>query len=246
MEFHDELYAIEDDYWWFKSKRAVLIKILKKLIKNSNSRSYLLDAGCGTGAILKETERFMTGIGVEKYFEAIKFCKQRGLNKLVTAELEYLPFRNNKFDVVLVIDILEHVNDDFKVLKELHRVTKNGCSLIIHVPAYMFFWSDHDVAVGHKRRYTTRNLVKLLEKINFKVKIIQHRLCMFFLLGFARKIYIKFRKLLTKDQSIKSYRPRVGKLINTILYTLVKFEDSILDFIPMPFGLSILCVVQKE
>ncbi len=245
-EEHKELYNIEDDYWWFKAKRHLLVKTVERAAKGLGGNAHLLDGGCGTGVNLKAISGFLPVVGIEKYFEALKFCKKRNLDNLLNAELEHLPFGQETFDIVLAMDILEHVDDDLEVLKEISRVSKEGAILIIHVPAFMFLWSDHDLAVDHKRRYTAGELVERLKKSNFKVKSMNYRLCSFFILGVLKKYLIKLKKLIKKDSKPQAYRPNVGRLINNILYVIVKMEDRILNFIRLPFGLSILCIAQKN
>lgn len=242
----EEVYNLEDNYWWFMAKRHLLVKTVKSLVKNLNSDARLLDGGCGTGASLKEIQNLLSAIGIEKYYDGIQFCKRRGIGNLVNAELEHLPFKQEAFEVVLAMDILEHVDDDVEVLREISRVSKEGAILIIHVPAFMFLWCDHDVAVDHKRRYTATQLVERLKSANLKIKSIRYRLCSFFILGIIKKYYIMLKKLIKRDAAIKTYRPRVGRLLNYVLYTIVKIEDYLSNFIRVPFGSSIICIAEKE
>lgn len=245
-EEHRKLYNIEDDYWWFKAKRHLLIKTVAGLAKDLGNDAWLLDGGCGTGTNLKELQELMSSVGVEKYFEALKFCSARNLKNLLNAELEHLPFKEGTFDIVLAMDVLDHVDNDTKVLEEISRVSKRDAILIVHVPAFMFLWSDHDVAVNHKRRYVAGELVERLEKSNFKVKSITYRLCCFFILGILKKYLIKAKKLIKKDLKPQTYRPKVGKLVNKILYTIIWVEDYLSNFIRLPFGLSIFCIAEKK
>ncbi|MDP1853066.1 MAG: class I SAM-dependent methyltransferase [Candidatus Omnitrophota bacterium] len=243
---HRELYKLEDDYWWFKAKRRLALSVVNRLKKKQHSRVCLLDVGCGTGAILQALEKFTYSVGMEKYPEALKFCRQRKINRLVNAATEDLPFKKGSFDIVLAMDVLEHLDSHSKVLDELSRVSKEGASLIVHVPAFMFFWSDHDLAVGHKRRYSAKMLIELLEKHNFKVKFINYRLFSFFILGVVRKYYIMIRKMLARDKSVKSHRPPAPGMINAILYNIIRVEDFISGFVRLPFGLSILCIAEAK
>jgi ubiquinone/menaquinone biosynthesis C-methylase UbiE len=244
--YHREVYNLEDDYWWFKSKRYLLVRTLRDLANYFGQEIRLLDSGCGTGANLREISKFFPSVGVEKYFDGLLLCKNRSLNNVLNGQLERLPFKDESFDVVLAMDVLEHVDDDIEVLKELFRVSKKNGILITHVPAFMFLWSDHDIAVSHKRRYITEKFVKQLEKSNFKVKYINYRLCLFFILGILRKYLIKIKKIIKKDREIKSSRPKVGRIINYILYIIVKWEDRLLNYIHPPVGLSIFCIAQKK
>lgn len=243
---YQKVYYLEDNYWWFKAKRYLLVNTLRRLLNGLSRDRRLLDGGCGTGANLVEISRFLPVIGVEKYFGALEFCKKRGLRNLINARLEELPFRQKTFDIVFLMDILEHVDSDVEVIKELSRVSKEGTTLIIHVPAFKSLWSDHDVAVGHKRRYIAGELVKQLQETNFTVKSINYRLCIFFPLGLLRKYLIRIKKILVKDYGVRTYRPNFGKVINKLLYNFIKFEDYLLNYIHLPFGLSIFCIAQKK
>lgn len=242
----EEVYYLEDNYWWFKAKRHLLIETVKRTLKDLDGNVRLLDGGCGTGANLRDLRKFLTTVGIEKYYDGLKFCKKRDLNDLLNAELEHLPFKRDTFDIVLAMDILEHVSDDTEVLNELSRVCKTGAFLIVHVPAFMFLWCDHDVTVDHKRRYTAGELIERLERLNFKVRFINYRLFSLFSLGVLRKCLSKFKRALNKDAKMQTYRPKVGKFINDILYTVVKIEDYLSNYIRFPFGLSIMCIAQKQ
>lgn len=242
----EEVYDLEDNYWWFKAKRDLLFKTVKKLTKNLGTDVHLLDGGCGSGANLKAIQDLLPAIGIEKYEDGLKLCKRRNLNNLLSAELEHLPFKHGTFDIVLAMDVLEHVEDDLEVLKEISRVSKENSILIVHVPAFKFLWCDHDIAVNHKRRYTVGELVEQLKKSDFKVKSINYRLCSFFLLGILRKYLIIIKKLIKKNSKPQTYRPKVGMFVNNILFSIIKMEDYFLNFIRLPFGLSIFCIAQKK
>ena len=60
------------------------------------------------------------------------------------------------------MDILEHVDDDLKLLKEYVDKSPPKTNFVISVPAFMFLWSDHDVFLEHKRRYTLKQLEQLV------------------------------------------------------------------------------------
>lgn len=170
----------------------------------------------------------------------------RNLKNVLAAELEYLPFRREVFDIILALDILEHVDDDMKVLNEISRISKNGAIVVLHVPAFMFLWCDHDIAVDHKRRYVAGELKKRLTQAGFSVMSIRYRLCFFFFLGIIRKYLIAAKNIWQKKIKIKPYRPKTSALINDILCAIVTLEDEILNHIRIPFGLSIVCIAQKQ
>ena len=82
------------------------------------------------------------------------------------ASIIKLPFENNSFDLVCAFDVIEHVNEDTIAVEELWRVCKPGGNVCITVPAFQALWGTHDIVNGHKRRYTKKELQKLVAEKN--------------------------------------------------------------------------------
>lgn len=242
----EEVYELEDEYWWFKAKRQLLVETVRKIAGRLSGNALLLDGGSGAGANLKALESIVPSVGIEKYDDGIRSCKKRSIHNLVQAELEHLPFKSRIFDIILAMDTLEHVSDDASVIEELRRIGKKNAYVVIHVPAFTFLWSEHDTAVDHKRRYTLKKVAALLKSTNFEVITLHYRLSVFFILGLLRKYSIKIRRFLKKDAKIVAQRPQVGRYLNRILYTIIIIEDSLMRFLPLPFGLSIFCIARKK
>ena len=151
-----ELYELEDQHWWFRSRRSVLWALLRRAGMPESPR--ILDAGCGTGRNLAEFAALGEAEGVDFSEEAVAFCHRRGLTGVRRALLEELPFEDARFDLLLATDVVEHVDDDRRVLTELRRVAAPGARLVLTVPAYTWLWSQHDVSMHHRRRYTLGRL----------------------------------------------------------------------------------------
>ena len=96
--------------------------------------------------------------GVDAFPEAIELCRERGLDNVLEAPVEELPFEPGSFDLMFATDVIEHLDDDVLALRELRRVAADGARLVLTVPAYGWLWSDHDVSVHHRRRYTADRL----------------------------------------------------------------------------------------
>lgn len=227
-------FKVEVSDWWFVAKRNKLIHYINTYLKKE---SKILDMGCGTGIIMKKFQNLGFNIcGIDKSSDAISFCKKRGLNNVKLGDGNNIPFENEKFDIVIALDILEHVDDDSLVLKEMNRVLKKGGKLIISVPAFKFLWTQHDIEVQHKRRYAKSNLESKIIQSGFKIKRINFGYVIFFLVLFISRIFSK--KIITK--SLKT-----NQIFNKILIFLLWVEDK-LSFIPYPFGTSIYCLAEKQ
>jgi len=96
--------------------------------------------------------------GVDPSAQAVAFCHERGLDGVSQSGLEALPFERDSFDLLMALDVIEHIDADAVALAELGRVAAPGASLLITVPAYGWLWSGHDDTHHHFRRYTLRGL----------------------------------------------------------------------------------------
>ncbi len=153
-----EMYEEEDSHWWFRGRRAVIWALLRRAGLADAPR--ILDAGCGTGRNLVEFGELGPASGVDPSQEAIELCRRRGLDNVQCAGLEQLPFGDGEFDLVLALDVVEHVEDDVAALRELRRVAAPGGVVLLTVPAYQWMWSQHDIQLRHFRRYTSRVLAE--------------------------------------------------------------------------------------
>jgi len=168
------MFQWEGDYWWFVARRRLARALLQAHLPEVSGR--MLDAGCGTGALLSELHAQGVAVGVDVEREALRLTRQRGALTVVQARLEALPFASACFQVAFALDVLEHLPDERPALRELHRVLQAGGYLIVSVPAYSWLWSKHDVALAHYRRYTARMLQARLCEAGFQVRRLSYAL----------------------------------------------------------------------
>jgi SAM-dependent methyltransferase len=157
-EIYDELYRREDSHWLFRGRRAIIRALLARA--DVKERPRILDAGCGTGRNLLEYSELGEASGVDSSQLAVDYCQARGLTNVRRGSLEELPFEDGEFDLLLLADVIEHVDDDVVVLRELRRVAAPGAVMIVTTPAYKWLWGSHDVSHHHKRRYTRPELLE--------------------------------------------------------------------------------------
>ena len=161
--------AAEERHWWFRGRRAVLQALLDRAGVAPPRR--VLDAGCGTGRNLEDLRRLGEARGVDPSEDAVRFCRERGLEGVEQAGVEALPFADGTFDLVLAADVLEHTDDDGVALRELHRVAAPGALLVATVPAYAWLWSRSDEALEHRRRYTRARLAAAGEAAGWEPRL---------------------------------------------------------------------------
>ncbi len=186
------MYEIEEDYWWYRGLRVLLRELLNRYAPDGRPR--ILDAGCGTGANLSLLLERGDAIGVDIAVEAIEFCLARGIppDRALVASLLELPFPDDFFELAFSFDVICNIEDDRAAFEELGRVIRPGGRIIAQLPAFPFLWSAHDVAVGHKRRYTAAELAKRVEQAGLTVERVSYLNAILFpfemIARFARRV----------------------------------------------------------
>lgn len=241
---HEELYRVEKTYWWSASRRET-VKQFYRLFRKKGDRDRVLDIGCGSGEMLEA----MRGEGVEELFGidrsilALNHLKRKEFIYAYLADATNLPFKDKVFDLVIILDVMEHLGDDFSALKEAHRVLKPGGMMIMTVPAFNHLWSIRDIMLDHKRRYGKRGLQEMLKECRFKI-----RKCSYFHFFYYPVMFfvINVRNVLQIDRKWKTDVWVVNRFLNTVFYYILLFETLIFKKLNFPFGVSILCVVERK
>ncbi|HEX7738710.1 MAG TPA: class I SAM-dependent methyltransferase [Marmoricola sp.] len=156
--------ALEERHWWYAARRSMVRRELRDLMPGR-----ALDVGCGMGgntAVLRALG--WHAVGLDYSPAALHAAQARGLT-LVRGDAHRLPFADGSFDLVMSTDAWEHLDDHDAVAAEAHRVLRPEGTLFVAVPAGMELWSDHDVALGHHRRYERAELIDLVERHGFAV-----------------------------------------------------------------------------
>lgn len=239
FEEYEKMDSFEGENWWWAGKRQLITGTLSKLIKN---RPLILDVGCGTGSNLRNWESQGEVLGLDISTEALNYCRLKGNRNLLRGDAAILPFPDNTFEVIIALDILEHMEKDADTIKEFFRVCRPGGHLLLTVPALMFLWSKHDVALHHKRRYARKQLKGLLalngfhvEKISFWNFTILPPAAMYRLLG-----------NLKPAKEARSDDLKVPGPINSILKLVLFIENSlILKGINLPWGITLFALGRK-
>ncbi len=156
--------TLEERHWWFAGRRA-LVRSLMRGVPTGRA----LDVGAGSGGNLNVLRELGWETSALEYSPtAAQFTHGRGI-PVVRGDARVLPFADESFDLVMSTDMWEHVDDDAAVARESFRVLKPGGRLLVAVPAGMDLWSNHDVALGHFRRYDRDGLLTLIRDAGFTV-----------------------------------------------------------------------------
>lgn len=238
---YERMFRNEDHYWWFVSRRELVLDLVARLPRGAGDGRWFVDVGCGTGATAAALSRFGRVIGVDFSPLALECCRRRGLTQVVRGQAEAIPLVDGCADAIVATDILEHLDDDARALAEFFRVLKPGGHAVITVPAYRFLWSEHDDALMHKRRYLARQLITRAAVAGFQVTSSGYALCFLFPLALGRLLKPKARSNRPPEAQLKSVPP----WLNALLVRFQRLETRLLRHVRLPWGLSVVAVLQK-
>ncbi len=222
-----------DSYWWFAGKRNLVSRLIKG---NSNK---ILDIGCGTGADAETLAKFGEVCVIDNSYLSLKNLPKNSLAAAICGDAEELPYKDNVFDYVLLLDVLEHIKDEKKSLAEALRVLKKNGFIVLTVPALAFLYSRHDIALKHYRRYSKKNLRNLFGNLKI-IKLGYWNFTLGMPIVLFRLPKLAFRAKARID-SIK-----FPKFINSIFTEVLMIENRLIDKgVSMPFGTTLFLVCKK-
>lgn len=231
----------EEKWWWSVGRRALVNKLWRKYRKDSGE-PLILDIGCGAGTTLKELNRAGRGYGMDVSTTALEYCLQRGIDSVCMGDASQLPHRSERFDLVLSVDVLEHVEDDVGAMREMYRVAKPGGVIIFTLPAFQFLWSRRDDQCHHVRRYRLSEVKEKAREAGLQILRASYinlpLLVPLFLM-------VKVGHLLRRSPSTKMDYVLVPSLINKALGMVVRAEARWLAVLDLPLGTSVACVAVK-
>jgi SAM-dependent methyltransferase len=237
---YDTMFRVEETHWWYSALHRLLFQLLEAYLPDWRGKR-ILDAGCGTGAILKRLGSPERNIGVDLAPEAINLCRERGLANVMQGDICALPFEEASFDAVICSSVLYHawVPNIPAALHEFHRVLRPGGLLLINVPAFAFLHSAHDDAVMTARRFTRRELRQLLEGNNFQIRRLSYWTTLLFPLAVAARTFGGSKMGRDFETAEMSFAQRG-------LAKIMRIELSLLKSFSLPFGVALFAVARKQ
>jgi 2-polyprenyl-3-methyl-5-hydroxy-6-metoxy-1,4-benzoquinol methylase len=220
---------------------------LRKIIKKCIAGKQILDAGCGTGHLTIDLLKAGYEVtAIDSSPELIGLLRETIKNEKLHLTTFITDIRNlnglihEKFDTIVCLDVIEHIDTDEIVLKNFRELLKSEGTLIISVPAVKYLYGQRDKDVGHFRRYDKAELTDTVKKAGFAIVDVRYwnliGVIPFFV---SEKI---FHKPLNED--IRYSRTRLSsKILNTLLNYWFSFIENRIRF---PIGLTLIVVCRKK
>jgi SAM-dependent methyltransferase len=236
-EAHDQL---EATHWWFVARANIIMSLLRHELNGSVAQPRILDLGCGTGGMLLHLRTLGAAAGVDASPDAVAIAREKTGTDVRLGSLPHdVPFDRGTFDVVTVLDVIEHVDDDVASLQTTFDMLRPGGLLVCTVPAHQYLWSEHDVLNEHKRRYSKDELRTKIENTGYTLRMLSFY-NMFF--------YPPVAALRLMRRNRTEHKPQLGIVpgpINALFTSLFASEKHLLKIASLPIGVSLIAIAQK-
>jgi SAM-dependent methyltransferase len=237
---YERMAAHDTTHWWYRARRDILADYLTRW-GDLPEGARILEIGCGTGHNLPMLAQFGEIDAIEIDETARAKASERLGKPVGTAPLpELVGVEPGTYDLVAVLDVIEHVEDDVAALKAIATALKPGGRILITVPAHQWMWSAHDVVNHHKRRYSKAGFEALLEKSGLQGRKLGYFNSLLFPVAVAARFV---GKLMGKDDSDDSPPP---KPLNTLFEGIFRLERHMVGRVPLPPGLSLIALASKK
>lgn len=251
------LRRMQRDHFWYRGRhrfvRAAVRRELGRARADAGALSAIdLGGGCGGWvSYLCEHGPVFGELGLaDSSRDALRFARETvpGSVACYHASIYDLPW-DSRWDVVFLLDVIEHLADDVEALRHVVRTVRTGGWIIVTVPALMSFWSYVDEIGGHRRRYTCDDLTRLGR--NAHLEVVDTRYFMFLL---SPMLWLSRRQQTTpgsrSDGDLRQMAERAHRVppraVNATLAAVFGAETPAGLYLRFPWGTSALAIYRRS
>lgn len=242
-QFAEQYGELQQWHWWFRGRQRILEATLRRKL-NGHPCQRIVSVGSGPLEGLRWLTPLTGPDGCVVGLDAEPFYAGSADERLsyVVGRLEAAPFAGGSFDVVMALDVLEHLDDDAAGLREAARLVRPGGLLVVTVPALPSLWGGQDVVSEHRRRYTRTGLRHTFARACLPDPYITY----FNMLLLPPIAAIRWtRRLLgLSERSRSDFQDTRPGWINNILTRVFACERHLVCRVPMPLGVSLLATLR--
>jgi SAM-dependent methyltransferase len=237
-----EMAQTEDQHWWYVARRKIICSVLESLELPSSAR--ILEVGSGTSGNLDMLARFgrVSAVEMDDTARQISAEKTGGRFDIRAGVCPLdIPFSTEKFDLICMFDVLEHIDEASETLAALRERLAPGGRILVTVPAYQWMWSVHDEFVHHKRRYTSG----VLREQARCGGLIAERISHFNMFLFPLAASMRFIDTMLGRKSASGVGTP-APFVNSLFRAIFGSERHVMKVLNLPFGLSLMGILRSK
>jgi SAM-dependent methyltransferase len=233
----DRMAEQDEVHWWYVARRRILHDLIAREVRLP-ADARILEIGCGTGHNFEMLRSFGRLDAIELDAEARALASSRLGHAVGDAALpELAGIADGAYDLVALLDVLEHVDGDEAALASIAAKLAPGGRILVTVPAYPWMWSAHDVAHHHKRRYTRRALRAAIEAAGLRAERIGYFNSLLFPLAAAARIGGRVAGKTSSDDRLPPAP------LNALFRGIFGLERHLVGRVPLPAGVSLFALI---
>ncbi len=240
--YYGELYALEARNYWFRARNALLTWAMRRYFPVAQN---FFEIGCGTGFVLAGIAHALPQLALhasEVSSSGLPYAAQRVPRaEFLQMDARAIPYAEH-FDIIGLFDVLEHIEDDVRVLAQAHRALRRGGGLLITVPQHRFLWSQYDEHAHHVRRYGARELRDKLLQAGFRIVMMTSFVSLLLPLMTVSRL---MRRAPRAGYDVLA-ELRVGRITNFLLEAVLALERALIKIgVRFPAGGSLLVIARQ-
>ena len=223
------------NHWWWRIREEVLIKKIRRTLSRAGT-ARILDVGCGAALFFDALQQFGHVEGIESDRAAVEHSG-KWKERIVVGELDDAYQPAARFDLILMLDVLEHVHRPDPLLRRAGELLTADGWILLTTPAFNWLWTTHDDINHHVTRYTAGNMRKALRRAGLVTVECNYM----FQSLVVPKLLVRAREALT------SAAPRVPTIpppiVNRAVQEWFRLEYAVAGW--LPFGSSLLTIARR-
>ena len=226
--------TLYENHWWWRAREAAITREIRQLFAPDGSHDFL-DVGCGDGLMFERLAPYGRVEGVEVDPSTIA-PSSRWRDSIHFGRFDDSFRPDRRYDLVLMLDVLEHLPDPAAALQHARTLLKPHGALLITVPAFNVLWTSHDDLNHHFTRYTKRSFHQLAVAAGVHLE----RMRYLFHWTFPAKLAVRCKEAILRGEAAPPELPPA--LVNSALTALSRCEQATIGRLPVPFGSSLLAI----
>lgn len=233
-EGYRELY---ESHWWWRARERLITEMVADLCPPGGF-GQILDIGCGDGLFFDVLRRFGLPEGVEPDEHIVTATgRRKGTIYVRPFEPSFDP--GKRYGLILMLDVLEHLDNDLEALIHVRSLLAPGGRLILTVPASQALWTNHDVMNQHRRRYTHQGLERVAREAGLSVSFLSY----YFVWLAPLKLLVRLKERLFRSEPVPASVPIAP--LNHTFYAISRLEQKTWGRLRLPFGSSLRAVFES-